>query len=166
MAARRHLDIGANMSDVQSGKSVRLALRVTAVIAGIQAAGHAALFLSARPTHGPGEIAVIAAMRAQSFNFGAFGPRSYWDMYFGYGLLAVVFAIFVAAILWLVADLASEPRHVRRIAVVVGLAVTAHAIIIERYFFVLPFAFDIVVIVGLAVSLLLSARKPARTEAR
>ena len=147
------------MSDVPISQRARVALRTTAVIAGIQGIGHAALFLSARPTHGPAEVAIISAMRSQSFNFGGFGPHSYWDMYFGYGLLAVVFALFIAAILWILADFRSETHCVRRGVVVVGLTVAAHAIIVVRYFFLVPFVFDVAVIAGLVITLLLSARK-------
>lgn len=150
------------MNDVSGNRRVQIALRVTAAVAAIQGVGHAALFLTARPKHGPSEVAVIEAMRAQSFNFGGFEPHSYWDMYFGYGLLAVVFALFISAIIWLISDLASEPRRVRRIAAVIGFAVTVHAIIIARYFFMLPLAFDVLVIAGLAVSVLLSLRASAR----
>src|SRR2546427_7614596 len=62
-------------------------LRVTAVIALLQFFGHAALFVRARPTHGDAEVTVVAAMKAHRFNFGG-SMRSYWDMYFGYGLQA------------------------------------------------------------------------------
>src|SRR5437899_12941813 len=62
-------------------------LRVTAVIALLQFFGHAALFVRARPTHGDAEVTVVAAMKAHRFNFGG-SMRSYWDMYFGYGLEA------------------------------------------------------------------------------
>src|SRR3989442_1514901 len=63
-------------------------LRVTAVVALLQFFGHAALFVRAQPTHGDAEVTVVAAMKAHRFNFGG-SMRSYWDMYYGYGLEAV-----------------------------------------------------------------------------
>jgi hypothetical protein len=133
-------------------------LRLTAAVALIQGLGHAALFLRAQPRHGPGEVAVITAMRSQNFDFGGFAPHSYWDMYFGYGLLAVLFALFIAVILWLAAGLADQPRQVRRFGTAVGIAVGVHALVIGRYFFRLPLEFDLAVIAGVLVSLVLASR--------
>jgi hypothetical protein len=143
-----------------SASRVRLALRVTAAVALIQGLGHAAIFLSARPRHGAAEVAVIEAMRAQSFDFGGFAPHSYWDLYYGYGLLAVVFALFIALSLWLTSGLAGQPRQVRRFAGAIGVAVAAHAVIVARCFFRLPLEFDLVVIAGVLVSVVLVGRTP------
>ena len=76
---------------------------------------------------------MIEAMRAQSFDFGGFAPHSYWDLYYGYGLLAVVFALFIALVLWLTSGLAEQPGQVRRFAGCIGVAVAVHAAIIARY---------------------------------
>ena len=146
-------------------RRIRWALRLTAVVALIQGLGHAVLFITARPHHGESEVAVIQAMRGRAFDFGGFAPHSYWDLYYGYGLLAVVFAFFIAALLWLASGLAEQPRQLWRFAGCVGAAVAVHAAIIARYFFLLPLEFDILVLVGIVVSLALS-RKPlsATTE--
>jgi hypothetical protein len=148
-----------------SASRVRLALRLTAAVALIQGLGHAAIFLNARPRHGAAEVAVIEAMHAQSFDFGGFAPHSYWDLYYGYGLLAVVFALFVALVLWLTSGLAEQPRQVRRFAGCIGVVVAVHAAIIARYFFRLPLEFDLVVIAGVLVSVVLSTRAPQTTVA-
>jgi|KBSSwiStaDraftv2_1062776.scaffolds.fasta_scaffold00255_19 hypothetical protein len=153
------------MSAQPAAARVRWALRLTAAVALIQGLGHAALFMSARPRHGPGEVAVIKAMRSQSFDFGGFAPHSYWDMYFGYGLLAVMFALFIAVILWLASGLSDQPGQVRRFAAVVGIAVGVHALIIGRYFFRLPLEFDLAVVAGVVISLVLTSRV-SDTEAR
>lgn len=143
-----------------SASRVRLALRVTAAVALVQGIGHAVIFLNARPRHGAAEAAVIEAMRAQSFDFGGFAPHSYWDLYYGYGLLAVVFALFIALALWLTAGLAEQPRQLRRFAGGIGVAVAVHALIVARYFFRLPLEFDLVVIAGVLVSVVLAGRAP------
>ena len=147
-----------------SASRVRLALRLTAVVALLQGLGHAALFISAKPRHGAAEAAVIGAMRSQSFDFGGFAPHSYWDLYYGYGLLAVVFALFIAAALWLTSGLAEQPQQVRRFTGCIGVAVVIHAAIIARYFFKLPLEFDLAVIAGAGISLLLSRGSATSAE--
>ena len=147
-----------------SASRVRLALRLTAVVALLQGLGHAALFVSAQPRHGAAEVAVIGAMRSQSFDFGGFAPHSYWDLYYGYGLLAVVFALFIAAALWLPSGLAEQPQQVRRFTGCLGIAVAIHAAIIARYFFKLPLEFDLAVIAGAGISLLLSRGSATSAE--
>ncbi len=105
-------------------------------------------------------------MRAQSFDFGGFAPHSYWDLYYGYGLLAVVFALFIALVLWLTSGLAEQPGQVRRFGGCVAVAVAVHAAIIARYFFRLPLEFDLVVIAGVLVSVVLASRAPQTTVGR
>ena len=103
-------------------------------------------------------------MRSQSFDFGGFAPHSYWDLYYGYGLLAVVFALFIAAALWLPSGLAEQPQQVRRFTGCLGIAVAIHAAIIARYFFKLPLEFDLAVIAGAGISLLLSRGSATSAE--
>ena len=140
---------------------VRRALRLTAVVALIQGLGHAAIFVNATPRHGAAEVAVIEAMQARAFDFGGFAPHSYWDLYFGYGLMAVVFALFIAAALWLTSGLAGQPRQVLRFGACIGVAVVVHAAIVARYFFRLPLEFDLLVLAGIVTSMLLARRAPA-----
>jgi hypothetical protein len=146
-----------------SAKHIRWTLRLTAIVALVQGLGHALLFLTARPHHGERETAVIAAMRAQTFDFGGFAPHSYWDLYYGYGLIAVAFALFIATVLWLTSDLAEQPRHLRRLAGCLGAAVLVHATVIARYFFRLPLEFDVVVLTGIAATLVLARSAPPAT---
>ena len=42
-------------------------LRVVSIVAFLQFVGHGTMFVRARPTHGPEEVAVVEAMRAQAF---------------------------------------------------------------------------------------------------
>ncbi len=144
----------------------RWVMRVTAAVALVQGLGHAVIFVTAKPHHGEAENAVIATMRARAFDFGGFAPHSYWDLYYGYGLLAVVFAFFIAAVLWLTSGLADQPRQFRRFAGCTAVAVAVHALVIARYFFRLPLEFDILVFAGIAVSLFLArSRRGVATEA-
>lgn len=137
---------------------VRRTLRLTSVVALLQSIGHAMLFLTARPGHGPDETAVLETMRSRAFDFGGFSPHSYWDMYFGYGLIAVVLAVLIGVLLWLVSDLASSPRQVLRFGAAIGVTVAVHAAIVARYFFMLPLIFDVLVLSGTLLSMAMSVR--------
>src|SRR3989449_5934265 len=118
-------------------------LRVTAVIALLQFFGHAALFVRARPTHGDAEVTVVAAMKAHRFNFGG-SMRSYWDMYFGYGLEAAFICLVEAILFWQLATIAgTTPAIVRPTIALFLVTNVAHAILVMRYFFLVPLVPDI-----------------------
>ena len=126
-------------------------LRILAIVALLQFIGHGTLFVRARPTHGPEEVAVVEAMRSHTFTFAA-APRSYWDMYFGYGLEAAFICLVEALLFWLLAaaPLAANGL-VRSIAALFAIANVAHAVMLIRYFaFPLPMLFDGLIAVGLA----------------
>ena len=63
-------------------------LRIASIVALLQYSAHAVLFLSASPKHGAEEIALIETMKSHTWNF-AGSIHSYWNFYFGYGLLAI-----------------------------------------------------------------------------
>ncbi len=128
-------------------------VRAAAVAALLQGLAHGALFLMARPTHGPDEAMVVAVMRDHVFNFSG-AHRSYWQMYFGYGLLAAGVCFVEAALLWLIAPLARTDAP--RLGLVVSLLIianAAHAAIIALFFFYPPLVADAVValLLGLAI---------------
>src|SRR5437868_11909012 len=80
-------------------------LRIVSVIALLQSIGHGTMFVRARPTHGADEVAVVDAMRSHAFTFG-WAPRTYWDMYFGYGLEAAFICLVEAVLFWMLAGAA------------------------------------------------------------
>jgi hypothetical protein len=124
-------------------------LRIASLLAFAQAIAHGAMFLTAHPTHGPDEIAVVTAMKNHAFLFGGIS-RSYWDMYFGYGLLAALVVLFEAMLFWLLAGLArDEPARLRPIIGLFILYNLAHAALLFKYFFVLPIAADALVATAL-----------------
>ncbi len=124
-------------------------LRIAAVIAFVQFAAHTALFLTFVPHHGAEEEGVIAAMRSHHFLFGGMS-RSYWDFYYGYGLLAAVVVLAEAALFWCLAVIATEaPRRTRPIIALFLLYNLTHAAILARYFFPLPIMMDGIVAVTL-----------------
>ncbi len=129
-----------------------LVLRIVAVVALLQFIGHGALFVRARPTHGAEEVAVVEAMQSHAFKFAA-APRTYWDMYFGYGLEAAFVCLVEAVLLWqLAAATGASAALVRSIAVLLAIGNTAHFLMLARYFaFPLPMVFDAIIAVGLGV---------------
>jgi hypothetical protein len=135
-----------------------LVLRVAAIIALLQWAAHTTLFLRARPTHGAEEIAVVETMKAHHFDL-AGSSRSYWDLYFGYGLLAAVVVLVEALLLWQLAGATESARPlVTSIAVLVLAYNVAHLVITARYFFVTPMIPDALIAACLAVALVLLRR--------
>jgi hypothetical protein len=125
-------------------------LRTLAVVALLQFIGHGVMFVRARPTHGPEEIAVVEAMQSHAFTFAA-APRSYWDMYFGYGLEAAFICLIEALLFWLLAAVSpADVALVRSIAALFAAANVAHCLMLWRYFaFPVPMVFDTLIALGL-----------------
>jgi hypothetical protein len=125
-------------------------LRIVALVALLQFVGHGTMFVRARPTHGADEVAVVDAMRSHAFTF-ASAPRTYWDMYFGYGLEAAVVCLVEAILFWLLAGATSGcAALVRSVAVLFAVANGAHVVMLLRYFaFPLPMVFDGIIAAGL-----------------
>src|SRR5207248_9043435 len=133
-------------------------LRVAAVVALLQFFGHTALFLRAKPTHGDAEVAVVTAMRAHRFSFGG-SLRSYWDMYFGYGVEAAFICLVEAILFWQLATIAAvAPTMVRPIVALFLRANVAHAILVTRYFFLCALIPVILIVLLLACTLEISGR--------
>jgi hypothetical protein len=130
--------------------TAQMVLRVLALVAFLQFVGHGTMFVRARPTHGSDEVAVVDAMRTHTFKFAA-APRSYWDMYFGYGLEAAFVCLVEAVLFWELAGAASiAPSLVRSVALLFAAANAAHIVMLVRYFaFPLPIAFDAIIAAGL-----------------
>jgi hypothetical protein len=130
-----------------------LLLRIVAVVALLQFVGHGTLFVRARPTHGPEEVAVVEAMRSRAFTFAA-APRTYWDMYFGYGLEAAFVCLVEAVLFWqLAGGTRGDAALVRSIAALFAVANVAHCVMLVRYFaFPVPMVFDAVIALGLTAA--------------
>ena len=111
---------------------VVILLRILALIAFVQFVGHGLLFVRARATHGSREEAVVHAMQIERFTFAA-APRSYWDMYFGYGMEAAFVCLVEAILVWQLAGIArSGPALVRPILLLFAGANVAHFVMLAR----------------------------------
>jgi hypothetical protein len=132
---------------------------VTAVIA-LRAAAFVALLRGARTLflrqsrHGVDEIAVIDAMKAHYFDFGG-SSRSYWDLYFGYGLIAAVVVFVEAVLFWQLADASPAARPlVKSIALLFIGFNLVHALLAAKYFFITPIIPDVLIALCLTVAVL------------
>jgi hypothetical protein len=144
---------------------MRTLLRIAAALALVQALAHTAMFLNMHPTHGADEIAVVSAMKSHAFMFGGFS-RTYWDMYFGYGLLAALVVFVEAVLFWLLAALAmDDARHLRPIVGLFILYNLAHAALLSRYFFAIPIVADLVVAAALLAAFIAAGRGARRLAA-
>ena len=132
-------------------------LRVASAVAGLQFAAHTWLFVRSTPTHGPAEIAVLDAMKANRFDFlGA--QRSYWDFYYGYGLSAAFVVLIEAVLLWQLAALAkTSPSAATPMVALVLCFNIGHMILMARYFFITPIIPDALIVICLGLALWKSA---------
>jgi len=132
-------------------------MRFVGLLALVQAVGHGTLFLRATPTHGPDEVAVVEAMRSNTFTF-AQAPRSYWDMYTGYGLESAAICVVEGALFWVLAGIVRrEPARVRSVLMLFAVANLAHMAMVWRYFaFPIPMVFDGAIALGLTGAIILA----------
>jgi hypothetical protein len=140
-------------------------LRAASAVAAVQFLAHALMFALYKPVHGPEETAVVESMKSHVFIFGGF-HRSYWDMYFGYGLLGALNCLVEAVCFWQLAAIArGEVSIVRPMAILFIVANGVHALLCLRYFFLTPVVPDVVVIVCLGVACL-GSHAPRTISAR
>ena len=136
-----------------------ITLRIASALALLQYSAHAFLFLSATPTHGAGEIAVIDAMKSHVVGL----SRSYWDFYFGYGLMVILSGVIEVILLWHLAVVAkNEPYRVRPIIALFIFANFMHALLVWKYFqLIAPMTFDVLVASTLSFAFVAARRKDA-----
>ncbi len=129
-------------------------LRVAAILGVIQYAAHAWLFLAATPKHGHEEVELLQAMKSRRWRFGGF-TRSYWDFYFGYGLMAILWGVIEMVLSWQLPGLVGT--HSASVAPLIAAFLVAnigHAILTLRYFFLTPVIFDILIAIVLGAALI------------
>src|SRR5437773_206040 len=87
-------------------------------------------------THSLQETRLVESMKSIDFEF--MGERStYWSLYFGWGLLIGVLLLTLAAMLWLLSDLARlAPRRLGVIAGIISAICGVGAYLSFRFFYV------------------------------
>jgi len=132
-------------------------LRIAAVVTLLYFAGHTA-GMPWTPYTDPEALAIIEAMKNHSFE--AEGLKgTYWDFYFGFGIIISLFLFVQAAVLWQVASLArTDAIRVRPIIVSFLIAFIINAALAWKYFFAVPVVMSGVIALCLAISLVLASR--------
>jgi hypothetical protein len=134
-------------------------LKIASGLTVIHAALHTFGGLLHAPSHGPGEIAVLDAMK--SFQFDVMGSRrTYWDFYFGFGLFVSVSLLLQAALLWQLASLAkSQPDKARPLMASLFLAFVAAVVLSWRWFFIAPLLMEALIAILVGWAYVLSGRR-------
>ena len=83
----------------------------------------------------------------KSGRFFAGATRSYWDLYFRYGLIAAGVCVVEAILLWELGRVVrADPLSIRPIVALLVVANVGHALLVARYFvFVVPIVFDVLI---------------------
>jgi hypothetical protein len=135
-------------------------LRIAAVLTLLYCAGHTS-GMPWTPYTDPEATSVLEAMKSHSFAEQGF-KGTYWDLYFGFGLIISLYLLLQAAVLWQVASLAkTDARRVRPLVGSFLLAFVINAALSWRYFFVVPVVLAGLVAICLAIALVLAARPQA-----
>lgn len=109
----------------------KMLIRIALALVLLELAGHTWLIFAFVPKHGAAEEAVVAAMKSREFSFSG-SYHSYWDMYFGYELFVSLSLVMEAGILWNISNRATVG--------VLALGEIGYAILMYKYFFVIPIA--------------------------
>jgi len=136
-------------------------LRIASIVTLLYCAGHT-MGIPWTPATGPNEAAVIAAMKASRFDVMG-SARSYWDFYFGFGLIISLYLLALACALWQLAALERrKPGVARPITATFCIAFIANAVIAQEYFFAIALVMTLTIAICLAISFYLSSRQVTR----
>lgn len=137
-----------------------LFLRIAAVITLLYFAGHTA-GMPWTPFTDPEAVPVLDAMKNQSFEAKGF-KGTYWDFYFGFGVIISAFLLAQAVVLWQVGSLAkTDAIRVRPIVASFLVAFIVNAALAWKYFFAVPAVMAAVIALCLAIALVLAGRTNA-----
>jgi len=139
-------------------------IRLSSILLVGLAIGH----LSAYPwtsVHVPQEARLADSMKSVPFVF--MGERStYWDLYFGWGLLVGVALLTLAIVLWLLSDLARlAPRRLGAITGIISASCAVGAYLSFRFFYIPPFLMYLAIcLILVATNVQLLGRRTVCTE--
>ncbi len=134
-----------------------LFLRIASVLTFIHCVLHTVGGVFGSPTHGQEEVAIIDAMKSRRFEWLG-SMRSYWDFFFGYGLIVTLALLVEAILLWQLAMYAkANPGWVRPIAALLLFNFVAMSIVSWKYFFIAPAVTEVLIAACIAIALLAPA---------
>jgi hypothetical protein len=132
-------------------------LRVAAVITFLYFAGHTA-GIPWTPAVGPAQMPALEAMKSRAFNVDGF-TRTYWDFYFGFGVIISVYVLTLALVLWQLGSLAqTDAVRVRPIIASIFVAFVVNAMLAWKYFFTVPVVVTVAISVCLALAFVTAGR--------
>jgi hypothetical protein len=132
-------------------------VRIAAVLTLLYCAGHT-IGMPWTPYTDQEATSVLEAMKSHGFEAEGF-KGTYWDLYFGFGLIISVYLLVQGAVLWQVASLAkTDAIRVRPILVSFLIAFVINAALSWKYFFVVPVVLAGLVAICLAIALVQAAR--------
>jgi hypothetical protein len=135
-------------------------LRIAAVLTLLYGVGHT-IGMPWTPYTNPEATSVLEAMKTASFEDQGF-KGTYWDIYFGFGLIISVYLFLQAAALWQLASLArTDAVRVRAILLSFLVAFVINAALSWRYFFIVPVVLAGAISICLALALALAGRPQA-----
>jgi hypothetical protein len=135
-------------------------LRIAAVITLLYCAGHTAGMPRTPYTETEAKT-VLEAMKGHSFEAEGF-TGSYWDIYFGFGLIISAYLLVQAVVLWQVASLAKiDAIRIRPIVASFLVAFIINAVLSWKYFFIVPVVMAGGIALCLAIALVLAGRTQA-----
>ncbi len=112
-------------------------LRVASVITFLYFAGHT-LGIPWTPAVGPQEVTLLESMKSHHFDAMGFS-RTYWDFYYGFGLVISGYLLVQAVVLWQLASRAkADSVRVRPIIASFFVSFLVNAILVWKYFFTVP----------------------------
>jgi len=113
------------------------------------------------PGEGASDMAVVEAMRED--HFAVVGvSRSYWDFYFGFGLIVSVMQLVQAVVLWQLGGLAKmDAARLRPIIAVFCLSLFVNAVLSWLYFFAIPVVMAVLIAICLALAFVSAKRTTA-----
>ena len=133
-------------------------LRIASVLTLLYCAGHAS-GVPWTPVQGPGELAVLKAMKSQRFEIAGV-TRTYWDFYYGFGVAIIGYLLVQAVVLWQLAALATiETVSVRPIIASLCLGFLVNAVIVWRFFFAIPLIISAAITVSLGFAFFAAGRR-------
>jgi len=132
-------------------------LRVAAVVTLLYCAGHT-IGMPWTPYTDAEATSVLETMKGHSFEAEGF-KGTYWDIYFGFGLVISVYLLVQAAVLWQVASLAKlDATRVRPIVVSFLIAFVVNAALSWKYFFIVPVVMAGIIAICLAIAIVLAGQ--------
>jgi hypothetical protein len=134
-------------------------LRIAAVLSLLYCAGHTS-GIPWTPYTSPEAMSVLETMKGHSFEEQGF-KGTYWDIYFGFGLVISIFLLLQAAVLWQVASLAkADATRVQPIVISFLLASIINAGLAWKYFFIVPVIMAGLIVICLVLALVWAKRTP------